>query len=88
MKRYGQFEYKPGMGEVSLLGPILLLIFVVGTGAALYYWKKYKAEQEEEEEEEEKPSKSIKTIDEAIEYETSEPAEPVEEEYEEVIEEA
>jgi len=68
MKRYGQFEYKKGMGEVSLLGPILLLIFVVGIGAALYYWKEYKSDQEEEEEE----PKSIKTINEAIEYETEE----------------
>jgi uncharacterized protein HemX len=65
LNRYGEFKYRKGMGEVSLIGPLLLLVFVIGAGAGLYHWKKYKAERDEEELEPE--PKSIKRIRNAIE---------------------
>ena len=62
--RYGAFEYKPGMGDVSLTGPVLLLVLVVAAGGGLYFWKKHKAKQDEEEE---ASSESVQTIQEAME---------------------
>lgn len=75
---FGQYRYYRGpkkdeesFGDVGLILPILLLIFVVGTGAALRWWKKKKADEYEiiEEEIEVSPlagSESLRAVERTI----------------------
>ena len=56
---FGQYRYYRGpkkanesSGDVGLILPVLILIFVVGTGAALRWWKKKKEDEYEVVEEE------------------------------------
>lgn len=58
------YQFKAGMGDISLVWPMIFLVVVVGVSAGLYYWKQYKESQYEYEEVDAEPSESEDIVNE------------------------